>query len=309
MTDNTEIQQRAKEAISGDTQSMAFLFQLYRPQLYAHALRVVGNPMAHDVVQDTFISAFTHIASLRDGAVLYPWMKKILLNNCYLTLRKEKSALNYRLAIPKDVYVEESIEQCLENTANTQQIYSALSGLSAELRSCVLLRYFSNFESYEEIALILGIPIGTVRSRLAAAREKLYAVYSHYNDKQDKAFTEAKQWSEYYLQIWERFYDDTPARNEFIRQLNPALHVRYTSGNSGTGRALLEKEFNNDLLYGSRFHVKDVNSCGNISVMEGINTNSPEYPDRCAPSSVIVLFRKKDKMIDACNIFDSPRTI
>jgi hypothetical protein len=43
--------------------------------------------------------------------------------------------------------------------------------------------------------------------------------------------------------------------------------------------------------------------------MEGINTNSPEYPDRCAPSSVIVLFRKNGKMIDACNIFDSPRTI
>jgi RNA polymerase sigma-70 factor (ECF subfamily) len=309
MTDNTEIQQRVKEAKSGDTLSMAFLFQLYRPQLYAHALRVVGNPMAYDVVQDTFISAFTHISSLRDISLFYPWLKKILLNNCYLALRKEKSALNYRLALTDDSLIEESIEQRMENTANTQQIYSALSGLSAELRSCVLIRYFSNFGSYEEIGLILGIPIGTVRSRLAAARAKLYAVYSHYNGKQDKAFMEAKHWSEYYLQIWKKFYDDPNARNEFIRQLNPALHIRYTSGSSGTGRALLEKEFNDDLQYGSRFHVKDVNSCGNISVMEGINTNSPEYPDRCAPSSVIVLFRNKGKMIDACNIFDSPRTI
>lgn len=309
MTDNTEIQQRVKEAVCGDSQSMAFLFQLYRPLLYAHALQMVGNPMAHDVVQDTFISAFTHISSLRNGAVFYPWLKKILLNNCYLTLRKEKSVQNYRLAIPKDAYVEESIEQSIDKTANTQQIYSALSGLSAELRSCVLIRYFSNFRSYEEIALILGIPIGTVRSRLAAAREKLYTTYSHYNDKQNKAFMEAKQWSEYYLQLWEKFYDNPDARNEFITQLNPALHVRYTSGNSGTGREILEKEFNNDLLYGSRFQVKDVNSCGNISVMEGINTNSPEYPERCAPSSVIVLFRKNDNMIDACNIFDSPRTI
>lgn len=289
---------------------MASLFQLYRPQLYVHALRIVGNtPIAQDAVQDTFISAFTHISSLRDISLFYPWLKRILLNNCYLALRKEKSALNYRLALPDDTYIEESIEQRLENTANTQQIYSALSGLSAELRSCVLIRYFSNFGSYEEIALILGIPIGTVRSRLAAAREKLYAVYSHYNDKQDKAFMEAEQWSEYYLQIWKRFYDDQHTRNEFISQLNPALQIRYTSGSSGTGKALLEKEFNNDLLYGSRFHVREVNSCGNISVMEGINTNSSEYPDRCAPSSVIVLFRKNDKMIDACNIFDSPRTI
>ncbi len=309
MTDKTEIQQRVKEAVSGDTKSMAFLFQLYRPQLYAQALRMVGNPMAHDVFQDTFISAFTHISSLRNEAVFYIWLKKILLNNCFLTLRKGKSVLNYRLTIPKDTYVEESIEQRMDSAANTQQIYNALSGLSSELRSCVLLRYFSNYGSYEEIALILGIPIGTVRSRLAAAREKLYAVYSHYNDKQDTAFIEAKQWSEYYLQIWEKFYDYPDARNEFVKQLNPALLVRYTSGKSGTGRAILEKEFNNDLLYGSRFQVKEVNSCGNISVLEVINTNSPEYPDRCAPSSVIVLFRNNERIIHACNLFDSPRTI
>jgi len=309
MTDNTEIQQRLKEAKSRDTSAMAFLFQLYRPKLYAHALRLVGNPMAQDVVQDTFISAYTHISSLRDESLFYPWLKKILLNNCFLALRKEKSALKYRLALPDDTHIEESTEQRLENTVNTQQIYSALSNLSSELRSCVLLRYFSNFGSYEEIALILGIPIGTVRSRLAAARQKLYATYSHYNDKQNKAYTESKQWSEYYLQIWEKFYDDPNVRNEFIRQLHPAVHIRYTSGSSATGRVLLEKEFDNDLMYGSRFLVKDVNSCGNISVMEGINTNSPEYPDRCPPSSVIVLFRNNDKLIDACNIFDSPRTI
>lgn len=309
MTDNFAIQQRVRDAIGGDAQSMAFLFQLYRPQLYTHALRMVGNPMANDIIQDTFISAFTNISSLRNTATFYPWLRKILLNNCYQALRREKSALNYHISIPKETQIEESIEQRLENSFFVHQIYSALSGLSDELSSCLLLRYFSKFNSYREIAAILCIPIGTVRSRLAAAREKIYTIYSQYQDASDKAFRDAKQWSDYYRQIWECFYEDPDARNEFINHLKPDLLIRFTSSKSARGRKLLEEEFNNDLIYGSRLNIKEVSSCGNISVLEGFNTNSPEYPDRCAPSSVVVLFRNNGRSIDACNIFDSPRTI
>lgn len=309
MTDNIEILQRVKEAVSGDTQTMAFLFQLYRPQLYAHALRMVGHPMAHDVVQDTFISAFTHISSLRDGAAFYPWLKKILLNHCYLTLRKEKSVLNYRLTIPKDAYMEESIEQRLENTANTQQIYSALSGLSPELRSCMLIRYFSSFGSYEEISLILGIPIGTVRSRLAAAREKLYSVYSHYSNESDKAFVDAKQWSEYYFGLCGQIHYDARARQEFLKQLDPDVYVRFTSGKGENGRQVMESGIDDDLRHGSSFHVREVSTACNISVIEGVNSNSLEFPDHCPPSSVLVFFRNSDNFINTCHVFNSPRVI
>jgi RNA polymerase sigma-70 factor (ECF subfamily) len=234
-------------------------------------------------------------------------MKKILLNNCYHALRKERSLKIGHNAFPDDILIEESIEQQIDRSAGNRQIYGSLSSLSAELRSCVLLRYFSRFDSYEEIALILGIPVGTVRSRLAAAREKLCALYSHYNDETDKAFIEAKQWSDYYRQIWESFYEDPETRNEFFSSLNPALHVRFTSGKTATGKYLIEEEFNNDFIYGSRFNVQEVHSCGNISIIEGVNSNSPEYPDRCAPSSVIVLFRENGNMVNACNIFDSHR--
>lgn len=306
----TNVKNRVEDARRGDTEALAFLFQLYRPQLYSNALRLVGNtPMAQDAMQDTFLLAFTNIRSLRDESVFYPWLKKILVNTCFLALRKEKSARNYLFSIPNDAFIEESIEQRFETIESNHSIYSALNRLSPELRSCVMLRYFSSFESYDEIALILGIPIGTVRSRLAAAREKLSNVLPRFSDESDRAFAEARQWSAYYHEIWTSFYDDPQAREEFINHLDPALNVRFTSGNTGTGKGILVEEFNNDLLYGSRLNVTNVSSSGNISILEGINTNSPEYPDRCAPSSIIIMFRKEQKIVDCCHIFDSPRSI
>src|SRR5690606_21952287 len=110
----------------------------YRPQLYALALKFVGNPLAQDVVQDTFISAFTHISSLRDVTVLLPWLKRILVNHCYQILRKDKSARQYRNTIPKDTFLEAAIDRQLEAVAHTQQLFTALNELSPEFRSCVL---------------------------------------------------------------------------------------------------------------------------------------------------------------------------
>lgn len=303
------IDQRIREAAKGDAQSMAFLFQLYRPQLYALALKFVGNPLAQDVVQDTFISAFTHISSLRDVTVLLPWLKRILVNHCYQILRKDKSARQYRNTIPKDTFLEAAIDGQLEAVADTQQLFTALNELSPELRSCVLLRYFSHFDTYSEIATILDIPIGTVRSRLAAAREKLYAVFSHYHDASDRILRESQEWTSYYLQIWTRFYEDPAIRIEFFNHLDPVLRLRYTSGRTGRGREHLEREVDDDLEMGSRYIVKEVNTCGNVSVLEGINVNTTEFPNRCAPSSVIVLFRDNRQIVDTCHIFDSPRVI
>ncbi|HMQ06004.1 MAG TPA: RNA polymerase sigma factor [Saprospiraceae bacterium] len=308
MTKNTEIQ-RVIEAKNGNSESLALLFQQYYPQLYTHALRLVGNPMAQDVIQDTYISAHTHMSSLRDITLFYPWLKKILINNCYLILRKEKSLFHSLTNASKDAFIDESIEQHLENLEDSQQIFDTLSNLSSELRSCVLLRYFSSFIKYEEIAMILDIPIGTVRSRLAAAREKLISLYSHYSDSSDKVWIESKQWAAYYHDIWKSFYDDPEARREFINHFNLNLQLRFTSSKLAVGRKLLEAEFNDDLKYGSRFNLKEVNTCGNISILEGFNTNSIEYPDRCAHSTIIVLFREDQKSVKTCHVYDSPRII
>lgn len=308
MTDTTQlIRDKTEAALSGDAAAMGLLFEWYRPKLYVHALRLCGNtPLAEDALQETFISAFTHLPSLRNPSVFYPWLRKILMNNCFLLLRKEKSLLTQTNKISIDTFIQESVEHHFEKVANQQLMYEAMGQLSEELCSCIMLRYFTSFSSYEDIALILGIPIGTVRSRLSAAREKLTLLFKRLEDTDDEVLTQSKQWSGYYHHLWGNMYDDSQIRNEFINHLQPTLDIHYTSGQIGKGRMFVEDEINDDFVYGTRFNVADVSSCGNISVIEGINLNSSEHPERCPPSTVFVAIRKKDR-IGAIHIFNSPR--
>lgn len=305
---NQDFIQHLEDSIKNDLESLAKLFQFYQPKLYVEALRLVGNPLAQDVLQDTFLAAVTHISSLRNNSLFYPWLKKILLNNCYQILRQEKSAFKWKSSLTDAQSIEDSIEKKIEKVGYNSQLYCVMGNLSEDLRACVLLRYFSKFGSYQEIAQIMGIPIGTVRSRLAAAREKMYAVFSNYDDTTGQEFLSSLEWSDYYLQIWKNFYADQLARKEFISQLHPHLQIRLTSGKIKIGKKHLEEEFDQDLQFGSQFLIKNVNSCGNISILEGTNSNPTEYPERCAPSTVIVLFRKKHDLVETLNIYDSPRS-
>src|SRR5688572_11827990 len=146
------IREKTSAALHGDASAMGVLFEWYRPRLYAHAMRICGNmPLAEDAVQDTFIAAFTHLSSLRNEHFFSPWLKKILINHCYNLLRKEQSVELTDRHLRNDSLLHQSIDEHFENISNRQRMYEALRFLSEELMSCVMLRYFSKFNSYEEI--------------------------------------------------------------------------------------------------------------------------------------------------------------
>jgi RNA polymerase sigma factor (sigma-70 family) len=303
------IQTKVKTAIAGDVTAFGSVFEYFRPRLLAHAYRICGNsPIAQDAVQDTFIASFTHLDRLREAEYFYPWLKKILVNNCYLLLRRERSVELQPSQIKGDQLVMQSVQVNIEKLADRWQLFDALKDLSEELRSVLILRYFTAYKSYEDIATLLGIPLGTVRSRLAAAKSKLTATFQTKTDSNNQALQEAENWSGYYLELYRNFYDDLAVRNELLDHHDPHLNLRYTSGQSGKGRGLLECELNNDLVFGSRFEPEEVTSSGNISVIEGYNINHPNYPDRCAPRTVMVLFRKQQR-IGTVHIFDSQRPL
>jgi RNA polymerase sigma factor (sigma-70 family) len=302
------IREKTAAALSGDAAALGALFQWYRPRLHAHALRICGNtPSAQDAVQDTFISAFTHLSTLRDPSSFYPWLKRILVNTCYKLLRKEKFISPDDRLERRDLLVQASIDAHFEKISNQQRVHEGLRFLSEELRSCVMLRYFSSYSSYDDIARLLGIPVGTVRSRLAAAREKLHAIYSSHEDASEAAAKLSATWSHYYRQQWLGLYDDAQTRNVLFEHFSPSLLIRFTSGKAGQGRSILEKEIDNDLRFGSRFTISNVVSSGNLSVLEGPNFNHPDHPDRCAPHTAMVVIRDGDRA-ESVQIFDSART-
>ena len=300
------IRDKTSAALNGDTSAAGVIFEWYRPRLYAHALRICGNtPLAQDAVQDTFIAAFTHLDKLRNAEVFYPWLKKILVNNCLQLLRKEKFVSGHGNDTLRDLH-QNTIEDYFEKSSKLQSLYYALQFLSEELRACMLLRYFSRTKGYEEIAVILGIPVGTVRSRLAAGRVQLSQQFFRFSDTGDHALKESGYWNEFYLDTWKHLYNSLDSRSRFFDHFHPAMQLRYTSGKWDNGRKILEKEINNDLHFGSRYMVNNVMSSGNISIIEGPNRNGETTPDRCAPNTIVVVFRENE-LVHKAHIFDSPR--
>ena len=304
------IEDKTQAALQGDSGAFGSLFQWYSPRLYAHALRICGNtPLAQDAVQETFLSAFIHRSSLRNPGLFYPWLKRILVNHCYRLLNRERGSSSPDICIEKkDIIIERSIDENFDKTANHQWLYVALNQLSDGLRACVMLRYFTNFKTYEDIATILGIPVGTVRSRLSAAKDKLLSFYKKFSDAADNALNESRQWSNYYYYLWGNLYENRMVRSEFIHHMHPLMTVRFTSGKLGKGRGLLESAIDDDIKHGSQLCLDEVNSSGDVTVISGVNKNSKEYPDHCPPSTVVVLFRHHEK-IETSHIFDSPRSI
>jgi RNA polymerase sigma-70 factor (ECF subfamily) len=297
----------AEAAKRRDTAAINVLFEYFMPALYARALRICGNtPLAQDVVQDTLIIAYQNLSKLREPAAIYSWLVKILLNTCYRQMNKDRYRQDKLAALPSESSIISSVDAHLDSAADQQLLFQSMSHLSDELNSCILLRYFSDFTSYEDIAAILGIPVGTVRSRLAAAREKLIKKFQSRDDAGDKYLHESRTWSAYYKEIWKSLYDDGRVRDQFYHHLNPLLDIRFTSGKRGQGRKILEYEISQDLVCGTRFEVEEVISSGSISIIQGTNLFTPDFPNRCAPQSVFVLFRK-DAQVEQLHIYDSSR--
>ncbi|MFD9733823.1 RNA polymerase sigma factor [Umezawaea sp. NPDC059074] len=159
-----------RAAQSGEVTALGTLLARHRAGMRAVALGVLGyGPDADDAVQDASLTAVSRIGDLRDPAAVGPWLRMVTRN-----------AGRMRLRAPQAVAVPETLpalgptpDQVVEEGALRDWVWHAIGELSEPLRLAVLLRHFSGVTSYEQIAAACEVPVGTVRSRLNAARTSL----------------------------------------------------------------------------------------------------------------------------------------
>ncbi|MBI3854551.1 MAG: sigma-70 family RNA polymerase sigma factor, partial [Planctomycetes bacterium] len=149
-------------AHAGDTASFGLLLERQRPRLLATALRMLGyGAQAEDAVHDTFLIALRKLDTLADPGALQAWLDAIVRNVCRMYLRESRPlSLDARPPGSDPVALLDDPEAHLERLALKDWVWKALESLPEALRLTVLLRHFSRFPSYEEIAGVLAVPLG-----------------------------------------------------------------------------------------------------------------------------------------------------
>ena len=153
------------------------------PSLYGAALRLTRNPQdADDLVQETYLRAYRGFGGFQEGTNLRAWMYRILMNTFINTYRKkQREPVTVQDGEVEDWYlydklggsgVEASAETEVLEKIPDEDVQKALEDLPENFRMAVLLADVEGF-SYKEIAEIMGIPIGTVMSRLHRGRKAL----------------------------------------------------------------------------------------------------------------------------------------
>ena len=147
------------------------------PAAYNLARWLVRNDQdAEDVVQEAYLRAFKFFDGYRGGESR-SWLLTIVRNSCYSWLQRNRAR---ELTDPIDDSHEELIdfanpELRLLRQADAQMVHEALAGLPLEFREVMVMREMEEL-SYKEIAAIADLPIGTVMSRLARGRKRLYSL-------------------------------------------------------------------------------------------------------------------------------------
>jgi len=164
---------------------------VYLDQLYGAALRMTRNPSdAEDIVQETYVKAFSSFKQFKPGTNLKAWLYRILTNTYINSYRKaqrqpqtsggeEVEDWQLARAASHDSSGLQSAEMAALDSIPDQAVTDALNSLSDDFRQAVLLADVDGF-SYKEIAEIMGTPIGTVMSRLNRGRAQLREALADY---------------------------------------------------------------------------------------------------------------------------------
>jgi RNA polymerase sigma-70 factor, ECF subfamily len=162
-----------KLAKSGDKVAFSALIDCHRLALYRVAKGILDSDYdAADAIQETIISAYTNIGDLNKDEFFKTWLIRILINECKKILRKSN----------KSVFIEEITEQAvLDNYPSDNTTSNFVNMLELSLKQVTVLYYYEDF-SVKEIAKILKIPQGTVKSRLSRARSELLKLMAEKGD-------------------------------------------------------------------------------------------------------------------------------
>jgi len=167
-----------EKILLGKSELFELLVIKYQQQLFSTLINITKDyNMAEEFVQDAFVKAFEKLDMLKNREQFYAWIKRIAINNAFMHFEK------HRRMVDVDRDTDESSESFFDRISDysnpeedlltdemRKYVRKFVDALPDKLRTVIILREVEDY-SYEEIAEMLNIPIGTVRSRLFNARQ------------------------------------------------------------------------------------------------------------------------------------------
>lgn len=181
-----------QRAQKGDHDAFAALVNEHQRYVYNLAFRVVKDENeALDLTQETFVRAWTALPNFRGQSQFRTWLYRITTNLCYNRLPGLRRSLN---DLGDDVMGEipetnlDNPAQKFEGNEIKTHLHKAINDLDPNYKLLITLRY-QNELSYEEIAATLNLPLGTVKTGLFRAKEKLRFALANYHPKEEEQWT------------------------------------------------------------------------------------------------------------------------
>lgn len=164
-----ELLGRARE---GDHEAFAILMREQEDRVFSVCLRIMGDrETALDAAQETFLTVFRKSSQFRGESAFGTWVYRIAVNSCYDLLRKQKRRRTEPLPEHHDP-IDHGAEEAVESAGLRPEIAAALQEVPDEFRAVIVLSDIEGL-GMADIAEILDIPTGTVKSRLFRGRRIL----------------------------------------------------------------------------------------------------------------------------------------
>lgn len=156
------------KARAGDEEAFAALVKLHTPYVYRTAFAFVHQrEEAEDAAQEVFIKLYRSLPQLKEVQAFPSWFKQLISRTCLDRLKKENPVF-----LEETEMADKSIPSVAEEAEQRLLVRAAIRKLHLEYREILLLREWLGYD-YQDIAALVGIPVGTVKSRLHTAREQL----------------------------------------------------------------------------------------------------------------------------------------
>lgn len=162
---------------AGDEEACEALVRQYQERVFALISRMTGDPdRVEDIAQEVFLKAFRSLKSFRGGSRFYTWLYRITVNTVLNTMRSQGRRQETSLDALGGLEVQADADmEPAEVTARLElarRVREAIDQLEEPYRVIIYLRELEDL-SYEEIAEVVELPVGTVKSRLFRARQHL----------------------------------------------------------------------------------------------------------------------------------------